>query len=715
MSKLSDRIIQVLIRKDVSIHAQLFRFMSLLGTIAMAVGGVYTLAEGMEIKNVAALFAGALFMGMLFWAGNKFQQYDLCSFILMSGLNGIFLPVTFLRSGGLKSGMPLWFVLGFISLFFLLRGKSLAAGTVITIIADAYCFYTAYVHPERITYMESESVVYGDIIVSAVITIFLTCAFMFIQITLSEYQRKENEKQQAELVAAMNTQSRFLANMSHEIRTPINTIIGLNEMTLREENLSDDIIENANNIQSASKMLLSLINDILDLSKIEAGKMEVVPARYETGELFSEIVNTTWIRAHEKNLEFCVNVSEKLPSMLYGDEMRIKQVLTNILSNAIKYTPDGGNIIFSIEEKPNGFSELGCYEFTIEDNGIGMSPEFQKIMFDPFSRADDHRTTRVQGTGLGMAISRNIVNLMNGNIKVESTLHKGTKITVTIYLELQEKEKEQDRNLMNLPVLVVDDDKTCCESTVATLKEIGITGEWVLSGREAVERCYARHELKNDYFAVILDWKMPDMDGIETARQIRKRIGKEITIIVLTSYEFSEIEEEAKAAGVDAFIAKPLFRSRLTATLRQFTSGRKEKTARNYLEKLSEADYTGKRILLVEDNELNREIAVEILQMTGAEVETAENGKIAVEKVEASPKGSYDLIFMDIQMPVMNGYEATAAIRSLPGEQGKLPIVAMTANAFAEDVQLAKNTGMNGHIAKPLDMNKLNDVLENWL
>ena len=278
-----------------------------------------------------------------------------------------------------------------------------------------------------------------------------------------------------------------------------------------------------------------------------------------------------------------------------------------------------------------------------------------------------------------------------------------------------EKEKEQDKNLMNLPVLVVDDDKTCCESTVATLKEIGIMGEWVLSGREAVERCYARHELKDDYFAVILDWKMPEMDGIETARQIRKRIGKEITIIVLTSYEFSEIEEEAKAAGVDAFIAKPLFRSRLTATLRQFTSGRKEKTARNYLEELSESDYTGKRILLVEDNELNREIAVEILQMTGAEVETAENGKIAVEKVEASPKGSYDLVFMDIQMPVMNGYEATAAIRSLPGEKGKLPIVAMTANAFAEDVQLAKNTGMNGHIAKPLDMNKLNDVLESWL
>ena len=344
-----------------------------------------------------------------------------------------------------------------------------------------------------------------------------------------------------------------------------------------------------------------------------------------------------------------------------------------------------------------------------------MTPEFQKIMFEPFSRADDHRTTKVQGTGLGMAIARNIVNLMNGDIQVESAPNKGTKITVTVYLKLQENEKEQEKELLDLPVLVVDDDKTCCESTVATLQEIGIAGEWVLTGKEAVERCAARHKTGHDYFAVILDWKMPKMDGIATARKIRERVGEDVTIIILTSFDFSEIEEEARAAGVNAFMAKPLFRSRLTATLRQFTSGKKEKNARNYLEDFTKENYAGKRILLVEDNELNREIATEIIGMTGVTIDSAENGKIAVEKVMETPEKWYDLIFMDIQMPIMNGYEATAAIRALAGSRGKVPIIAMTANAFAEDVQLAKNTGMNEHIAKPLDLNKLNDVLKQWL
>ena len=511
---------------------------------------------------------------------------------------------------------------------------------------------------------------------------------------------------------ASRAKSEFLSNMSHDIRTPMNAIVGLTAIAGANIDNKARVMECLRKITKSSRHLLGLVNEVLDMARIESGKMSLSEEDFSLPELVDNLVTLTKpsIDEHKHALE--VHIRHIEHEAVCGDSLKIQQLFVNLLSNAIKYTPDGGNITFSIEEKPNGFSELGCYEFIIEDNGLGMSPEFQKIMFEPFSRADDQRTTRIQGTGLGMAITRNIVNLMNGSIKVDSALNRGTKITVTIFLKLQESEKEQEKELAELPVLVVDDDKICCESTVATLSEIGIAGEWVLSGKEAVQRCYEHHEKKEDYFAIILDWKMPEMDGIETARQIRKRIGSDITIILLSSFEFSEIEEEAKAAGVDAFIAKPLFRSRLTATLRRFVSEKKEKTARDYLES---ADYSGKRILLVEDNELNREITSEILQMTGVEVEYAENGKIAVEKVLNAPANRYDLVFMDIQMPVMNGYEATAAIRGLSGERGQLPIVAMTANAFAEDVQMAKNAGMNGHIAKPLDVKKLSEILKKWL
>ena len=514
---------------------------------------------------------------------------------------------------------------------------------------------------------------------------------------------------------ASRAKTEFLSNMSHDIRTPMNAIVGLTAIAGANIESQDRVVECLGKITKSSRHLLGLINEVLDMARIESGRMSLAEEDFSLPELVDNLLTLTKPAIDEHHHQLEVHVEHIEHEAVCGDSLRIQQVFVNLMSNAIKYTPDGGSITFSIKEKPNGFSELGCYEFSIADNGIGMTPEFQKIMFEPFSRADDHRTTKVQGTGLGMAITRNIVNLMNGDIQVESAPNKGTKITVTVYLKLQEDEKEQEKELFDLPVLVVDDDQTCCESTVETLREIGIAGEWVLTGKEAVERCYARHETNSDYFAVILDWKMPEMDGIETARRIRECVGQDVTIIILTSFEFSEIEEEARAAGVDAFMAKPLFRSRLTATLRQFTSGKKEKDARNYLEDFAKTDYTGKRLLLVEDNDLNREIATEILGMTGVTVETAENGKIAVEKVAAAPENWYRLVLMDIQMPVMNGYEATAAIRSLPGSRGKVPIIAMTANAFAEDVQLAKNTGMNEHIAKPLDLNKLNDVLKQWL
>ena len=514
---------------------------------------------------------------------------------------------------------------------------------------------------------------------------------------------------------ASRAKTDFLSNMSHDIRTPMNAIVGLTAIAGANIENPDKVVECLGKITKSSRHLLGLINEVLDMARIESGRMSLAEEDFSLPELVDNLLTLTNPAIDEHHHQLEVHVEHIEHEAVCGDSLRIQQVFVNLMSNAIKYTPDGGNITFTIKEKPNGFSELGCYEFSIADNGIGMTPEFQKIMFEPFSRADDHRTTKVQGTGLGMAITRNIVNLMNGDIQVESAPNKGTKITVTVYLKLQKDEKEQEKELFDLPVLVVDDDKTSCESTVETLREIGIAGEWVLTGKEAVERCYARHETNSDYFAVILDWKMPEMDGIETARRIRECVGQDVTIIILTSFEFSEIEEEARAAGVDAFMAKPLFRSRLTATLRQFTSGKKEKDARNYLEDFAKTDYTGKRLLLVEDNDLNREIATEILGMTGVTVETAENGKIAVEKVAAAPENWYRLVLMDIQMPVMNGYEATAAIRSLPGSRGKVPIIAMTANAFAEDVQLAKNTGMNEHIAKPLDLNKLNDVLKQWL
>ena len=514
---------------------------------------------------------------------------------------------------------------------------------------------------------------------------------------------------------ASRAKTEFLSNMSHDIRTPMNAIVGLTAIAGANIESQDRVVECLGKITKSSRHLLGLINEVLDMARIESGRISLAEEDFSLPELVDNLLTLTKPAIDEHKHQLEVHIEHIEHEAVCGDSLRIQQVFVNLMSNAVKYTPDGGNITLTIKEKPNGFSELGCYEFSIEDNGIGMTPEFQKIMFEPFSRADDHRTTKVQGTGLGMAIARNIVNLMNGDIQVESAPNKGTKITVTVYLKLQENEKEQEKELLDLPVLVVDDDKTCCESTVATLQEIGIAGEWVLTGKEAVERCAARHKTGRDYFAVILDWKMPEIDGIATARKIRERVGEDVTIIILTSFDFSEIEEEARAAGVNAFMAKPLFRSRLTATLRQFTSGKKEKNARNYLEDFAKENYAGKRILLVEDNELNREIATEIIGMTGVTIDSAENGKIAVEKVMEAPEKWYDLIFMDIQMPIMNGYEATAAIRALAGSRGKVPIIAMTANAFAEDVQLAKNTGMNEHIAKPLDLNKLNDVLKQWL
>ena len=513
---------------------------------------------------------------------------------------------------------------------------------------------------------------------------------------------------------ANRAKTAFLSNMSHDIRTPMNAIVGMTAIAGANMDNQERVLDCLGKITQASRHLLGLINEVLDMSRIESGKVVLTEEEFNLGELIDNLIAMAKSSIEEHHHAFEVRLDKIEHEAVCGDALRIQQMITNILSNAIKYTPDGGSITFSLAERPTTHKGVGCYVFTVADNGVGMTEEFQKVLFEPFTRADDKRTSKIQGTGLGMAITRNIVNMMNGTIKVDSAPGKGSTFTVTVFLKLQETEAVDNEILADLPVLVVDDDDVCRESTVTMLEEIGIDGEAAASGPEAVERTVERHQRQQDYFAVLVDWKMPGMDGIETTRAIRQRVGRDVPIIVLTAYDYAEIEEEARKAGVDDFIAKPLFRSRLTAALKNLVEGRPIQPAHDGLEHLTQNDYHDKHILLVEDNALNREIAQELIGMTGANVEVAENGQEAVDAFAAAPAGHFDLIFMDIQMPLMNGYEAAAAIRST--RKGlRVPIVAMTANAFAEDVILAKNAGMNEHLAKPLDLHKLNDVLKRWL
>jgi CheY-like chemotaxis protein/anti-sigma regulatory factor (Ser/Thr protein kinase) len=390
----------------------------------------------------------------------------------------------------------------------------------------------------------------------------------------------------------------------------------------------------------------------------------------------------------------------------------------NLMSNAIKYTPDGGRIKLTISEKPTNQSKSGFYEITIQDNGIGMSDEFVQRVFEPFLRADDERVTKMQGTGLGMPIARNIVRMMGGDIQVYSRLNVGTKFTVTFFLKLQDEYEVNYEEFIDLPVLVADDDQMSCESACNILNELGMKSEWVLSGKEALDRVLTTHMLGNDFFAVILDWKMDDMDGVATAKAIRQKLGNDIPIIIISAYDWSDIEQEARKVGVNAFISKPLFKSRMVSLFSELVGINKETPTEDTppMATLEKMNLSGKRVLLVEDNELNIEIAKEILETTGISVEYVTNGSDAVDKVATVPDGYYDLILMDIQMPVMNGYEATRAIRASDREYTKaVPIIAMTANAFAEDVHMAKGAGMNAHIAKPLDLEVLAGVLQKWV
>lgn len=544
---------------------------------------------------------------------------------------------------------------------------------------------------------------------------------LYVAQDVTESKLREEQEQQAlkEACEAANhanaAKSEFMSRMSHDIRTPMNAIIGMTAIAGRYLDDREKVADCLSKITVSSKHLLSLINEVLDMSKIESGKIDLAEEKINLSDQIENLVTMIRPSIQEKGQNLDVRIVNVEHERVVGDSMRLQQIFTNILGNAVKYTPAGGNIEMEINEKPSNIYGYGCYEFVFRDNGIGMSKEFQKKLFEPFSRAEDSRVSKIEGTGLGMTIARNIARMMSGDITVKSKLGKGTQFVVTLSLKLLDATTPDAENLVDLPVLVVDDDKTASETTCLLLENIGMKGEYVLSGREAVERVWERHQADQDYFAVILDWKMPDMDGVETAQALRKRVGQEVPIIILSAYDWSVVEEEARSAGVNGFISKPLFKSRLVYLFKQIAGNNTAQKAKE-AEAVNRTVLQGKRILLVEDNEINREIAEEIIGETGVIVESVENGREALEQFERKGENYYDMIFMDIQMPVMNGYEATVAIRSLPRKDAaQIPIIAMTANAFAEDIQQSRNAGMNEHLTKPLDVEKLMECLETWL
>ena len=537
----------------------------------------------------------------------------------------------------------------------------------------------------------------------------------------TELKKKEVRDQEALREAyqaaenASNAKSDFLSKMSHDIRTPMNAIIGMTALAGSYIDDKDRMLECLKKITSSSKLLLGLINEVLDMSRIESGNIQLVDEDIELSVLLEDVLELVKGDVKNKNLDLNVSIENMKHEKVIGDSIRIQKIFTNIISNSIKYTPNGGKISITVNEKPTYSKSTSCFEFIFEDTGIGMSKEFVKKIFVPFERAEDSRIDKIQGTGLGMAIVNNIIHMMGGEIQVESEINKGSKFTVTMVLKLQDDKEETDKELINLKVLVVDDEKVVCDSTCKVLNSIGMNSEGVTTGKEAVTRVVEEHEKNDDFYAAIIDWNMPEMNGIETTKEIRKAVGKDVPIIIMSAYDWSDIEEEAKAAGVNAFISKPLFKSRLTTTFKQLLNNNQEEE--NPLSVLKNEDYSNRRALVVEDNELNAEIMSEMLNMTGIKVDRAENGKVAVEKLESEPENYYDIVFMDIQMPIMNGYQAAEAIRQMDHRKDvhTIPIIAVTANAFVEDILTAKAAGMNEHIAKPVDIKELDEILQKWL
>ena len=515
---------------------------------------------------------------------------------------------------------------------------------------------------------------------------------------------------------ASKAKSTFLSNMSHDIRTPMNAIIGFTTLALSNIDDTQRVRDYLGKILSSSNHLLSLINDVLDMSRIESGKIHLEETEVSLSDVLHDLKTIISGQIHAKQLELYMDAMDVANEDVYCDKTRLNQVLLNLLSNAVKFTPAGGTISVRLKQLPEAVKGCALYEIRVKDNGIGMSPEFAQKIFSPFERERTSTVSKIQGTGLGMAITKNIVEMMGGTIEVQTEQGKGTEFIVRLPFRIQSETHRVEKiaALEGLKALVVDDDFNTCDSVTKMLVKVGMRSEWTLSGREAVLRARQSMELGDAFHAYIIDWRLPDMNGIEVTRQIRS-LGDDTPIIILTAYDWADIEAEAKAAGVTAFCAKPLFMSDIRQTL-MTAIGQTQAEAEQPILPTASPDFKGKRILLVEDNELNREIAAEILNEYGFLVDSAENGAVAVERVKNSAPGDYDLVLMDVQMPIMNGYEATKQIRALdnPGLAG-ITILAMTANAFDEDRKEAMKCGMNGFLSKPIIMDELICALQNSL
>ena len=529
--------------------------------------------------------------------------------------------------------------------------------------------------------------------------------------------RSKETAEQAFRIAeeANRAKSSFLSNMSHDIRTPMNAIVGFAALLARDAENPEKVREYTKKITSSSQHLLGLINDILDISKIEAGKTVLNLSDENIVDLIENIDSIIRPQMKAKGHTFEVYSRELKHEHVVMDKLRLNQILLNLLSNAVKYTPEGGRVTLTVQELPQHTKRLARFRFIVADNGYGMSPAYLQKIFQAFTREEDSVTNKIQGTGLGMAITKNLLDLMGGAISVESEKGKGSTFTVDLELHVSEQAIDQGfwQKLGITRLLAVDDEEVICQNIQMTMEGTGVAVDCALDGRTAVQMVKQSDQEGRLYDVVLLDWKMPGMDGVETARRIREEIPREVPILILTSYDWPDIEEEARAAGVDAFLPKPFFltsfRQKVDSVLGRAPELREEESGeRSILE--------GMHILVAEDNDINAEILRELLDMAGAACDICENGRLVADAFEKSVPGQYQLILMDVQMPVMNGYEATRAIRDLSHPLARtIPVIAMTANAFAEDIRDALEAGMNAHVAKPIDMAVLEQTVKTVL